>query len=225
MEYRAKLNSLNGRSASFTLLDDLDYSDIKKHAVNGQIYAYVDFTSNEYISNLQRKHLYALFRDMEDFNGNPMEAWESKMKYDFMNAEGLLEFPSLARNAMSKQTATKFIDFVLNYCINNGIPFKFQEFYLTADVNKMLYALTLKRICWITGKPNAQLHHAVNLVQMGNNRNKFNHLKSRFMMLSAESHQEAHTMGYDEFCSKYHVSAIKLSKDDLKKLGVRGKYE
>lgn len=225
MEYRAKLNSLNGRSASFTLLDDLDYSEVKKHAVNGQIYAYVDIVEKDRITRDQRNMLFALFHDMSDYTGDPYEYWEQEMKIGLMIEHNLEEYPSLKKNAMSKGLASKFIEYVFIFCINNGITFKYQDFYLEADISKMLYALTMKRICWVTGKIGAQLHHAVNLVQMGNDRNKFNHLKSRFMMLSAESHQEAHTMGYDEFCAKYHVSAIKLSKDDLKQLGVRGKYE
>ena len=140
-----------------------------------------------------------------------------------MQEQGLDEYPSLARNRMKKTVATELITWLIEFMIQNEIPFRKQQFYLTADTSRMLFALTMKRICFVCGKEHSHLHH-YDAVQRGRNRNKIDHTKHRFMMLCANHHQEAHNLGNKEFCSKYHLKPIKLSKENLKDLGIRGNY-
>jgi len=222
---RGQIIAHTGDLITIKLIDRLDVETVKKQAINGKYYVNVEVFEKDSITDEQRRHFLALCGDISEYEGVPVDAVQAKMKYDFMKEEGLTEFPSIARNQMKKTTASKLIEFVILHCIHNQIPFRKQAFYLTTDTSRMLFALTMKRICWITGKPGAQLHHAVNLVQMGRGRTKVDHTKSKFMMLSAASHQEAHTMGLDEFCNKYHVWPIKLNKENLKELGISGRYE
>ncbi|GEQ32191.1 hypothetical protein B795N_00730 [Marinilactibacillus psychrotolerans] len=222
---RGEIIGQKGDVLTVKLFDELDVKEVKKQAVNGRYYVYVDVFEKDSITDLQRKHFYALCGDIEDKTGYPQEVIVSWIKFLFMKHEGLPEYPSLATNQMKKTTASHLIEFTILFCIKEDIPFRKQQFYLTTDTSKMLYALMMKKICWVTGKPGADLHHAVNLVSMGNNRNKFDHLKSKYMRLSREAHQEAHTMGLEEFCQKYHVKPIKLSKSDLIELGVMNKKE
>lgn len=222
---RGEIIGQKGDVLTVKLFDELDIKEVKKQAVDGRYYVYVDVFEKDSITDLQRKHFYALCGDIEDKTGYPQEVIVSWIKFLFMKQEGLPEYPSLATNQMKKTTASHLIEFTILFCIKEDIPFRKQQFYLTTDTSKMLYALTMKKICWVTGKPGADLHHAVNLVGAGNNRKKFNHLESKFMRLSREAHQEAHTMGLEEFCQKYHVKPIKLSKSDLIELGVMNKKE
>lgn len=218
MEYKAILKRSNSHTVEFQLTDELDIEEVKKHAHNGRIYAHIDFYDKDTITNDQRKHLYALFKDIEDYTGTPVDAVEAYQKYLFMQHEDLEELPSLARGKMTKVVASHFLEFTINYCIENGIAFRQQKFYLTMDTSKMLFALTMKRICIKCGRPQAQIHHASNLVGMGNKRSKHNHIDSTFMALCSDCHREIHTTGYTEFCEKYYVQAIKLSAENIKEL-------
>ena len=138
---------------------------------------------------------------------------------DCMLEEGSDTFPSLAVGAMDKTTAGKLLEYVIHFCIANDIPFRKQQFYLTTDASHMLYALTMKRLCVVCGKPNSEIHH-VDAVGMGRDRSKYDHAQSRFLCLCRSHHTETHQIGGQEFMSKYHVKPVKLDKEDLEKIGV-----
>ena len=216
---RGQITDHTGDIITVKLFDKLDVETVKKQAINGKYYVNVEVFEKDSITADQRKHLYALFGDISEYTGVPIDHVEAERKYQFMLDEVLPELPSLANNQMKKTEASKFIEFVILYCIENQIPFRKQAFYLTTETNKMLFALTMKRICWITGK-RGEIHHASNLVGMGNKRSNHDHEKSTFMCLSREMHNEIHNVGYTEFCKKYHVRAIKLTKENLKELNV-----
>lgn len=224
MELRAEIMAQQGDEVTLKLHDPLLLKTLLNSEFNGKYWAILDTYEKEKITPDQRKHIYALFQDYVEYAGVPLDAVEAYFKYNFMIDFDLSEFPSLSRNAMSMTLASEFISYLIDYYIQNDIPFRKQQFYLTTDTSKMLYALTMKRICWVTGKPNADIHHAENLVAMGRDRNKVDHTKSTFMCLSREAHTEIHQIGLKEFCQKYHVKPIKLKGYDLKQLGIRGDY-
>ena len=201
------------------LIDSLDVETVKKQAYNGKYYVTVDVFEKDSITDEQRRHFLALCGDISEYEGVPVDAVQAKMKYDFMKEEGLTDYPSIARNKLNKTTASKLIEFTVLHCVYNGIPFRKQQFYLTTDTSKMLFALTMKRICWVCGK-RADIHHASNLVGMGNKRSKHNHEESTFMALCREHHNEIHNRGYTDFCEEHHLKAIKLNQRNIKELGL-----
>lgn len=221
---RAEIVGRDGDELTVKLYDELTDEDIDRYKIEERLFAVVELFDPDSITVDQRKQLYALFGDMEVYTGNTLESWESLMKLKFMHHEFLDEFPSLATNQMTKTMAGKFIEFVIVYCIQNGIPFRKDQIYLPRESSKYIYWATMNRLCIICGRENAHLHHAVNLVQMGNDRNKHNHLKSKFLMLCSGHHQEAHSMSLEEFCKKYLVQPIKLKEKDLKEMNIRGDY-
>lgn len=172
----------------------------------------------------QRKHFYALMGDYEEYTGTPLDAAESWFKYKFMQDHELDELPSLRNNAMAMRTTSELISDAIDYFIENGIPFQKQNFYQTTDISKMLFALTIKRLCWVCGKPNSDLAH-VEAVGAGRNRRKIDHSKHHFMCLCREHHQEQHSVGLVYFMQKHHFKPIKLSVDNLKELKIQGNYE
>lgn len=220
MELRAEITAQQGNEVTLKLHDPLLLKTLLNSEYNGKYWGILDTYEKEKITPDQRRHIYALFQDYVEYTGVPLDAVEAYFKYYFMLEFDLSEFPSLARNAMSMTIASEFISYLIDYYIQNDIPLRKQQFYLTTDTSRMLYALTMKRICWVTGKPNADIHHAENLVGMGRDRNKINHSKSTFMCLSREAHTEIHQIGLETFCQKYHVKPIKLKHEDLKQLGV-----
>ncbi len=235
-DIRSEVIAFNGDTITLKLHDEIDVEKIQELAVKGRYFTYLDFYEKDTITNLQRSHFYALVGDIFEYTGIPKEIVEDELKFKFMYEFRLDESPSLKRGAMKKSAASELIDFTITFCIQNGIPFRKQQFYLTTDVSKMLYAMTMRRLCWVCGVENSEIHHATNLVGMGNDRNKHNHLKSKFMCLCvggndiedetkmASHHDEVHKLGLTNFMNKYHVRPIKLSEKDLKKLGLRGDY-
>lgn len=223
-EIRSELVSYEGGLATFKLLDQLDVDKVQELAKDGKFYAYIDFVDERDRSEEQRKHFYALIGDISEAKGIADFNVELMMKALFAEEYDLDHLPSMKKRNMSRKQASKFIDFVIVWMIEEDVPFRKNMLYLAKDTNKILYAATMKRKCWVTGKPNAELHHATNLVGMGGDRTKYNHLQSKFMMLSREAHNEVHNIGLTEFMNKYHFGPIKLNKRDLKKLGIQGKY-
>jgi hypothetical protein len=240
-DIRSEIIAFDGDTITLKLYDEIDIEKAKRLAENGRYLATLSFYDKNMITVDQRNHYFALVGDINKYTGIPEDAIDSHLKFEFMSYYLLDEFPSVADGAMKRTVATELITFVIEHCIRNGIPFRKQQFYLTADVNRVLYAMTMNRICWICGKPGSSIHHAVNLVGRGQDRTKFNHLKSKFMCLCesghavdeegketkemASHHREADAIGALAFSKKYHVYPIKLSKRDLKQLGIRGNYE
>lgn len=220
---RGQITAHTGDLITIKLIDPLDVETVKKQAINGKYYVTVDVFEKDSITDEQRRHFLALCGDISEYEGVPVDAVQAKMKYDFMKDEDLTEFPSIARNQMKKTTASKLIEFVILHCIHNQIPFRKQQFYLTIDQNKMLYALLMEKICWSCGSPNAQLAH-YDAVGMGRDRNKIDHTQHRFMRLCWKCHAKQHAIGEEEYCKLNHFKPIKLSKEDLQKLKIRGDY-
>ena len=213
-----------GDEVVLKLYNDIDIEKAKQKAVDGRYLTVLDFYEKDSITDLQRKHYFALIGDYTEYTGTPEQAADSYFRYNFMQEQGLDEYPSLARNQMKKTVATDLITWVIEFMIQNEIPFRKQQFYLTADTSRMLFALTMKRICWVCGKKHSHLHH-YDAVQRGHDRTKIDHTKHRFMMLCADHHQEIHNLGNKAFCEKYILSPIKLDKKNLKELNIRGNYE
>lgn len=222
MEFRAEIVEYKQSTGEMTikLYDQPNVKDLVASEYKGRLWGIFDTYEKDTITPDQRSHFYALMGDYETYTGTTLEAAESFFKYEFMIEKNLDRFPSLARNNMTMKQASELLEYVITYFIQNDIPFRKQQFYLTMDQSKMLYALTMKRICWVCGKPHADIHHATNLVGQGNNRKKHDHWNSTFMALCREHHNEAHTMGLDEFMKKHHVKPIKLNIEDLKQLKI-----
>ena len=213
-----------GDEVVLKLYNDIDIEKAKQKAVDGRYLTVLDFYEKDSITDLQRKHYFALIGDYTEYTGTPEQAADSYFRYNFMQEQGLDEYPSLARNQMKRTVATELITWLIEFMIQNEIPFRKQQFYLTADTSRMLFALTMKRICWVCGKKHSHLHH-YDAVQRGHDRTKIDHTKHRFMMLCADHHQEIHNLGNKAFCEKYILLPIKLDKKNLKELNIRGNYE
>ena len=219
MELRGEIIGYEGDILTLKAYDTLDSKTLAKSLYNGKYWAIVDTYENEKITPDQRKHIYALLNDYVEYTGVPLDAPEAHFKYQFMIEHDMDELPSFKRNAISLSMAGEFISYLIDYYIQNDIPFRKQQFYLTTDTNNMLYALAMKRICWICGKQHSELAH-VEAVGAGRDRRKIDHTKHHFMMLCRDHHAEQHQIGIETFMQKYHIKPIKLKDIELKQLGV-----
>lgn len=76
----------------------------------------------------------------------------------FIKLEGTF---SLALQMMSNLEAIEFTNFLFDFFMQNSIPMwqEMHELYRTQENRKWVYWMLKKRICVITGQPNAQLAH------------------------------------------------------------------
>ena len=199
---------------------DLDTKGLKDNAHNGRYFAYMEPVIKDSTTDLQRRHWFALVADVADYTGDPKWQIVLRLKYLYMLENEVTKEPSMARNKMKMSEAAKLIQVAIDYCLDNDIPFRKQQFYLTVDVSKMNFKMIMKRMCNVCGKPHSDIHHASNLVGMGNDRRKHDHENSTYLSLCREHHNEVHNMGLSEFMKKYHIKPIKLTAEHLKEIGV-----
>ncbi len=160
------------------------------------------------ISVDQRKKIYATLRDMSLWSGHTPDELKEIMKYDFIAKTGC-DYFSLADVDMT--TANEFLNHLIEFCLEWDIPCGDNLVDRSPDIARYLYYCLVHKRCCISGKK-AELHH-VDAVGAGRNRKDIIHRGMRVLPLSREYHTEAHAIGRDTFCAKYHVFGIKLDKD------------
>ena len=217
MEYEAKLTKRTQDAGLFQV------SGINWHEVNakatGRAVLYIE--ERDKISDEQRKLLFALWRDYESYTGVPIDAVEAWFKYQYMLHADLDRLPSVSRGRMSKHLATDFITFTLEYYLNNGIPFQQADWYKGADVARVCYAMLLKRICFVCGREESDVHHLNgSTVGMGNDRSKVSHVGRMVVCLCRECHGKIHQGGEQAFFNKHHIAPIKLDAETVQILGL-----
>lgn len=177
---------------------------------------YITLTKREYktclvqlvdsrpLSDRQRRMCYALLREIGEYTGQGTDTTKEYMKLKFMvedmeqTADKIF---SLSSAPMSLVCA--FQRFLIRFILDWDIPCRFPLLDYVDDVPDYIYACLISKKCCITGLP-AQLHH-VERVGMGRNRDEIIHEGMEVLPLSAEMHQEAHTMPDEDFFEKYHL--------------------
>ncbi|MCU7195856.1 putative HNHc nuclease [Turicibacter sanguinis] len=168
------------------------------------------------ISRQQQKKIYAMIGDISDYTGHHVEFLKSYLKCEYIKMYGG-EWFSLGYVDMT--TARKFIEFILHICFEWEVPLKLNTVDLTRDVNNYLYLCLKYRKCSVCGC-HADIHHHENLVGMGMDRAKHNHIDSRFIALCRVHHNECHNIGHKTFEDKYKITAIKLNEAAIKELRI-----
>lgn len=159
------------------------------------------------ISSDQRKKIYATFRDISLYTGYVPEEVKAIMKCDFIARTGCGDF-SLSDVDMS--TARIFLQYLIEFCVMNGIPSSESFLERAPDVAQYIYLCALRKTCCISGK-RAELHH-LDAVGMGRKRKEIIHTGMEVLPLSAELHREIHQIGRESFCEKYHVFGVKADE-------------
>lgn len=183
-----------------------------------QMHCETRLTDGRQISPEQRKYIYATLRDIGLFTGFVGEEIKAVMKYEFIARTGA-EYFSLSDCTMSQ--AREFLTFLIEFCIENDIGTSESLLMRSPDISQYIYACIANRKCCLSGKP-AEIHH-VDAIGAGRDRNEIVHLGMRVLPLAREYHIEAHTIGRDSFCKKYHVFGIALDEYLCEKLGLKAK--
>lgn len=170
------------------------------------------------ITSDQRRKIYATMRDIADWSGDMPDAVKAFFKWSFC---GDNEHEDFSLSDVDRETASEFLSYLIDFCIQNGVPCSDPLWDRCEDIDRYMYACVMTRTCCITGRKNAQIHHYDRL-GMGRNRDTMCHVGMRVVPLSAEIHTMIHySGGEDELYKKHHIQPIALTEKmcELLKLG------
>lgn len=165
--------------------------------------AEIRFDDGRHISAEQRKKAYATIRDISDWTGYLPEEMKEILKYQHMMRTGDAYF-SLSNCSMD--TAMEFINTILEFALENGIPLSDNAIERTDDIGRYLYYCLLHKKCAICGK-DGEIHHE-DAIGMGNDRTKVDDSSYKKICLCREHHTLAHSLGVIRFREMYKVYGI-----------------
>lgn len=165
--------------------------------------AEIRFDDGRHISAEQRKKAYATIRDISDWTGYLPEEMKEILKYQHMMRTGDAYF-SLSNCSMD--TAREFINTILEFALENGIPLSGNVIERTDDIGRYLYYCLLHKKCAICGK-DGEIHHE-DAIGMGNDRKKVDDSSYKKICLCREHHTLAHSLGVIRFREMYKVYGI-----------------
>lgn len=165
--------------------------------------AEIRFDDGRHISIEQRKKAYATIRDIADYTGNLPEAQKEDLKILHIARTGDAYF---SLSDCSMDTAREFINTIMDYVIENGIPLAERGVNRTDDIGRYLYACIKNKKCAICGK-DGEIHHE-DAIGMGNDRRTIDDSGYRKICLCREHHTIAHQMGVLRFREMYKIYGI-----------------
>lgn len=169
------------------------------------------------ITSDQRRKIYATMRDIAEWMGDIPDAVKAYFKWSFCGDE---EHEDFSLSDVDRETACEFLTYLIDFCIQNGVPCSDPLWDRCEDIDRYMYACVMTRTCCITGKKNAQIHH-VDRVGMGGNRYTMCHVGMRVVPLSADLHTMIHYSGGEaEFYKQHHIQPIELTEKMCKHLNL-----
>lgn len=169
------------------------------------------------LSHDQRKKAWALVGEIAKWAGYmPREHTQvnADLKREFLlrGVEHLTAqaIQSISLSDTDMSTASLYIQFLVDYVIENGVPTDVPVTDLCEDVQKAVYSAAIHKKCIVCGK-RADLHH-VDRVGMGGNRKEICHIGMRALPLCREHHNEAHQHGDVALMDKYHLEPIVIDE-------------
>ena len=161
------------------------------------------------ITNDQRRKIYATMRDIADWAGDMPDSVKSFFKWSFC---GDNEYEDFSLSDVARETASEFLSYLIDFCIQNGVPCSDPLWDRCEDIERYMYACVMTRTCCITGKKNAQIHH-YDRIGMGRNRDTICQVGMRVVPLSADLHTMIHYTGKEEeFYKEHHITPIALTE-------------
>lgn len=155
------------------------------------------------ITGQQRKKIYATLNDIAIYTGYPPVEAKQIMKFEHINRTGCDYF---SLSDCSIDTAREFINTLVDFCLQNGIPVQDSMLSRTDDIDTYLFQCLKHRKCCICGRP-GEIHHW-DAIGMGNDRRTYDDSLNRKMCLCRVHHTIAHKKGIVDFQNSYHVYGI-----------------
>lgn len=189
---------------------------IKIHGVNLEQYitekkakyAEIRIDDGRTITSLQRRKAYATIRDISSWTGYLPEEQKEWLKYLYIERTGN---PYFSLSDCSMDTAREFINIILDYALEEGIPLSERGIERTDDIGRYLYSCIKNKRCAVCGRP-GEIHH-VDAIGSGRNRRYVDDSGYRKICLCREHHTAAHQRGMKAFEKMYHVYGIVVQED------------
>lgn len=221
MKLFGKVTKISGKEITLSLDDDIDLRRIQTLSEGAQPLVEANIYDQREIRPEQRKMAHVLLQAIDDYYCY-YPGWakeKSKLEFEF---ETGIEF---SLKDTSIEITTLYIKYLIAFMFQECVPFANGYEPLDETINWQMFCAISTRQCAICRKEKSDVHHAVGFVGMGNNRRNVNHLKSKFICLCREHHNEIHMRGLTEFMQLYHVAPIKLRSDTLIRLGLMTKKQ
>ena len=177
--------------------------------------AWVLFNDGRTLSPMQRKKCYALLRDISLYSGHHTEELKDIFKAELIARTGE---PDFSLSDCSVSTANAFIEMLIEFCLEHGVPCRDTLLEHAPDIGKFLFMCLYHKKCCVCQKA-ANLHHH-DRVGIGRNRKEILHEGMLAQALCHKHHMEAHN-GQKSFDAKYYVFGIKLDKILCKKWNLK----
>lgn len=168
------------------------------------------------ISPEQRRKVYALIGEVAEYvdgirNAGTIESVKKTLKMEFMlsRMEGM-ERRLFSLATCDVTTAREFINFLVEFIIENDIPTRVPLIENCEDIAAYVYACLMSKKCAVCGR-HADLHH-VDVVGMGRDRKEICHIGMRALPLCREHHTEIHAVGQEDFLRRYILEPVKIDE-------------
>ena len=171
-------------------------------------YAEIRIDDGRTITSLQRRKAYATIRDISSWTGYLPEEQKEWLKYLYIERTGN---PYFSLSDCSMDTAREFINIILDYALEEGIPLSERGIERTDDIGRYLYSCIKNKRCAVCGRP-GEIHH-VDAIGAGRDRRYVDDSGYRKICLCREHHTVAHQRGMKAFEQMYHVYGIVVQED------------
>lgn len=183
----------------------------------GELYGEFTLFDNRIITAQQRKKIHAVLSDIVKSSGDgkneyDIESIKEDMKLMFCESKGIDEFSTSEITGDCTVTiASEFITFLLDFCLDYGIPLSDPPIELAEDLKHQLVKCLYKRKCAVCWQPG--MVHKVTTTDA-----KKIPGRHEVMCLCNDHYQEAESIGHKAFADKQHVLGILMNDEQLTKL-------
>ena len=189
-----------------------------------EYYTYSELADTRKARPQQRRLFFALLSDIYTWSGMPTDFLKNLfyLQYESYTFGKQISLSDTTESSVSD--ANQLLDLVIDFMFEWHVPFKEGYKILPREQEYYLFQCCRHRVCMICGN-RADIHH-VDVIGAGLNRTHVDHTKRHVMALCRVHHSEIEQIGSVAFSAKYHVpvDGIKLDKETLKRIGLKGKY-
>lgn len=177
----------------------------------------IGFTDGRRISPEQRRKAYALIGEIADWqqgcrDAAAIEETKQLMKLEFLtNRQASLAVKMFSLADTDVTLAREFIDYLICFCIEYGVPTKEPLYARAEDIAKYVYACAIHKKCCVCGRDNADCHHEPPIGR-GADREHMNHIGLGMLPLCRVHHTERHNKGADWFLQQYHLEPVPIDR-------------
>ena len=163
------------------------------------------------ITEQQRKKIYALIADIAEHTDGitradkiHLEEYKTTRKREFIGLNPGLQMFSLSN--CNSETARDFIEYLLMFAMEHDVPLS--EGYGDFEKSDAYFYFCIKNKKCAVCQGEAEIHH-IEAIGMGRDRKQYDDSQNDKIALCRKHHNEAHSIGWEEFSKKYLVKGVK----------------